>query len=99
LQAPALHRVGSTSLAIFKQMRHVAREILQAKTALEAHQRSSQAVARCCLDARVKAVHTRSVSAETLFGTITIPVRTFQCRGCGATFRQEEARSTNARRG
>jgi hypothetical protein len=38
LQAPDLHNVGSVSLAIFAQMRHVARAILQAKIALEAHQ-------------------------------------------------------------
>jgi hypothetical protein len=37
-------------------------------------------------------VHTRRVSPETLFGEITIPVRTFQCRGCGATFRHAERR-------
>jgi hypothetical protein len=29
LQAPDLHRVASTSLAIFAQMRHVARDMLQ----------------------------------------------------------------------
>lgn len=91
LQASDLHSVGSASLAIFEQMRHVAREILQAKIALEAHQRSRQEVARCCPNARAKYVHTRSVSPETLFGKITIPVRTFQCRGCGATFRPDDA--------
>ena len=54
LQAPDLHSVASASLAIFEQMRHVARDILQAKTALEAQQRSSQDIPRCCPEARVK---------------------------------------------
>jgi hypothetical protein len=91
LQAPDLHSVATASLAIFAQMRDVAREILQAKIALEAQQHRSQDVARCCTDARVKYVHTRTVSPETLFGEITIPVRTFQCGGCGATFRPDDA--------
>lgn len=91
LQAPDLHNVGSASLAIFAQMRHVAREILQAKVALEAQQRKNQAVPRCCPEARAQYVHTRTVSPETLFGEIRIPVRTFQCRGCGATFRPDDA--------
>jgi hypothetical protein len=34
LQAPDLHSVATASLAIFAQMRDVAREILQAKIAL-----------------------------------------------------------------
>jgi len=91
LQAPDLHSVATTSLAIFAQMREVAREILQAKIALEAQQRRSQDVARCCPGARVTYVHTRTVSPETLFGEVHIPVRTFQCRGCGATFRPDDA--------
>jgi hypothetical protein len=36
LQAPDLHSVATAALAIFKQMREVARAILQAKIALEA---------------------------------------------------------------
>jgi hypothetical protein len=36
LQAPNLHHVGSASLAIFTQMRQLAREMLQAKITLEA---------------------------------------------------------------
>ena len=91
LQAPDLQSVASASLAIFEQMRHVAREILQTKIALEAQQRRSQDVPRCCPEASVRYVHTRTVSPETLFGEITIPVRTFQCRGCGATFRPDDA--------
>jgi hypothetical protein len=35
-------------------------------------------------------VHTRSVSPHTLLGEITIPVRTFQCHGCGVTFRPDD---------
>ena len=38
LQAPDLHNVATASLAIFAQMREVAREILQAKITLEAQQ-------------------------------------------------------------
>lgn len=90
LQAPDLQSVAPASLAIFAQMRDVAREVLQAKIALEARQRRSQDVARCCPDAHVKYVHTRTVSPETLFGEITIPVRTFQCGGCGATLRPDD---------
>jgi hypothetical protein len=36
-------------------------------------------------------VHTRTVSPETLFGEIIIPVRTFRCHGCGTTFRPDDA--------
>jgi hypothetical protein len=90
LQAADLHSVAPASLAIFAQMREVAREILQAKIALEAQQRRRQDVARCCPDASVRYVHTRTVSPETLFGQITIPVRTFQGGGCGATFRPDD---------
>ena len=54
LQAPDLHSVAPASLAIFAQMREVAREILQAKMALEAPQRRRQDVARCCPDASMR---------------------------------------------
>jgi hypothetical protein len=91
LQAPDLHSVATASLAIFAQLREVARELLQAKMALEAQQRRRQDVGRCCPDANVRDVHTRTVSPETLFGQITIPVRTFQCDGCGATCRPDDA--------
>ena len=90
LQAPDLTSVANVSLAIFAQMRHVAREMLQAKVALEAEQCRSRDVTRCCPDASVKYVHTRTVSPETLLGEIRIPVRTFQCRGCGAMFRPDD---------
>jgi hypothetical protein len=83
--------VASASLAIFVQMREVAREILQAKIMLEAQQRRTWEVVRCCPEASVPYVHTRSVSPETLCGEIAIPVRTFQCRGCGAPFRPDDA--------
>ena len=91
LQAPDLHSVASTSLAIFAQRRQVAREILQAKTVLEAQQCRSQEVARCCPDASVRYIHTRTVSPETWLGKMTIPVRTFQCSGCGTAFRPDDA--------
>jgi hypothetical protein len=90
LQAPDLHSVATSSLAIFTQMREVAREILQAKIMLEAEQRRSQDVTRCCPEANVRYVHTRTVSPETLFGEITIPVQTFQGGGCGATCRPDD---------
>jgi len=91
LQAPDLHHVASASLAVFAQMRQVAREILQAKIAFEAQQCRRQAVGRCCPATSVQYVHTRTVGPETLFGEITIPIRTFQCSGCGATFRPDDA--------
>jgi hypothetical protein len=90
LQASDLHSVAAASLAIFEQMRQVARDILQAKIDLEAQQRQSTAVARCCQDASVSYVHTRAVSPETLFGEGCIPVRTFQCGGCGASLRPDD---------
>jgi hypothetical protein len=71
-------------------MRHVAREILQAKITLEAQPLKSQNIARCCQDASMRDVHTRTVSPETLFGEVSIPIRTFQCNGCGATFRPDD---------
>jgi hypothetical protein len=45
LQAPDLHSVASASLALFAQMREVAREILQAKITLETQQLKSQDIA------------------------------------------------------
>jgi hypothetical protein len=90
LQAPDLHNVASASWAIFTQMRQVARDILQAKITLEAQQLTRAAVIPCCPAAGVTSVHTRTVSPETLLGEITIPVRTFQCHGCGATFRPDD---------
>jgi hypothetical protein len=90
LQAPDLHSVAAASLAIFEQMRYVARDILQAKITLEAQQRKRADIKPCCPEAGVTYVHTRPVSPETLFGEITIPVRTFQCRGCGALFRPDD---------
>jgi Uncharacterised protein family (UPF0236) len=90
LQAPDLHSVASASLAIFAQMRQVAHDILQAKITLEAQQLKRADVTLCCQEAGVTYVHTRTVSPETLFGEITIPVRTFQCRGCGALLRPDD---------
>jgi hypothetical protein len=90
LQAPDLRSVASASLAIFAQMRPVARDILQAKITLEAQQLTRADVPPCCPAVGVTYVHTRTVSPETLFGEITIPVRTFQCRGCGALFRPDD---------
>jgi hypothetical protein len=90
LQAPDLHSIASASLAIGGQMREVAREILQAKMALEAQQLKNQDVARCCQEASVQYVHTRTVRPKTLLGEITIPVRTFHCCGCGTTFRPDD---------
>jgi hypothetical protein len=90
LQAPDLHNVGSASLAIFAQMRQVAREILQAKINLEAQQLKSQDIAPCCQEASMTYVHTRTVSPQTLFGEVCIPIRTFQCGGCGASRRPDD---------
>jgi hypothetical protein len=90
LQAPDLHSVASASLAILAQVRHIARDILQAKITLEAQQRTRADVTPCCQEAGMTYVHTRSVSPETLFGEITIPVRTFQCHSCGATVRPDD---------
>jgi hypothetical protein len=90
LQAPDLHRVAHASLAIFAQMRPVARAMLQAKITLEAQQLTRADITPCCQQAGVTYVHTRTVSPETLLGKITIPVRTFRCRGGGALFRPDD---------
>jgi hypothetical protein len=90
LQAPDLHSVAAASLAIFAQLRQVARDILQAKIDLEAQQRQHTAVTPCCQEAYARYVHTRTVSPETLFGEVCIPVRTFQCSGCGASIRPDD---------
>jgi hypothetical protein len=91
LQASDLHRVAAASLAIFEHIRDVGRALLQAKVELEAQQFRGQAVPHCCQQAEVRYVHTRTVSPMTLFGVITIPVRTFQCHGCGASLRPDDA--------
>jgi hypothetical protein len=90
LEASDLQTVATASLAIFDQMREVARTLLQAKVDLEAHKLRRQAVTPCCPGASLKYVHTRTVQPITLFGPITIPVRTFQCEGCGATQRPDD---------
>jgi hypothetical protein len=90
LQAPDLPSVASASLAIFAPMRQVARDLLQAKITLEAQQRKRADIKACGPEAGVTSVHTRTVSPETLFGELTIPVRTFQCRGCGALCRPDD---------
>jgi hypothetical protein len=84
--------VAAASLTIIDQMREVARALLQAKVDLEAHKLHRQAVTPCCPGATLKYVHTRTVQPTTLFGPITIPVRTFQCEGCNATRRPDDAR-------
>jgi hypothetical protein len=90
LQASDLHSVATVSLAIFAQIRQVAREILQAKITVEAQQLKGTAVAPCCPNASVRYVHTRLVRPQTLFGQVHIPVRTFQCGGCGASLRPDD---------
>ena len=90
LQAPDLHRVATASLAIFAQLREGAREMLQAKMTLEAQPLKSADVARCCQDSRMRYLHTRTVSPQTLWGEVYIPGRTFQCRGCGASLRPDD---------
>jgi len=91
LETADLQTVATASLAIFEQMREVARALLQAKIDLEAHKLQSQAITPCCAGAALQYVPTRTVQPTTLFGPITIPVRTFQCTGCGATQRPDDA--------
>jgi hypothetical protein len=90
LQASDLHSVATASRAIFAQLREVAREILQAKITVTAQQLKSADIPPCCPASRVRYLHTRTVSPQTLLGEITIPVRTFQCRGCGASLRPDD---------
>jgi len=91
LEAADLQPVATASIALFNQMWEVARALLQAQVDLAAHQLHSQAVTPCCAGAALKYVHTRTVQPTTLFGPITIPVRPFQCEGCGATPRPDDA--------
>jgi hypothetical protein len=90
LQTPDLHSVAAASMAIFEQMRPVARAMLQAKITMEAQQLKGTDVAPCCQNASVRYVHTRTVSPQTLFGEVCIPVRTFECGGCGASLRPDD---------
>jgi hypothetical protein len=89
-QAPDLHSVAAASLAIVEQVRHGARDILQAKITLQAQPRKRADIKPCCPEAGVTSVHTRPVSPETWFGESTMPVRTCQCRGCRALFRPDD---------
>jgi hypothetical protein len=90
-EAADLQPVATASLAIFDQIREVARVLLQAKVDLEADKLHNQAVRPCCPDARLTYVHTRTVQPTTLFGTIEVPVRTFHCHGCGTSLRPDDA--------
>jgi hypothetical protein len=90
LQASDLHRVATASLAIFAQLREVAREILQAKITIETQQLKSADIAPCYPDTCVRLIHTRPVSPQTLFGEVHMAVRTFQCSGCGAFLRPDD---------
>jgi hypothetical protein len=90
LQASDLHRVATASLAIFAQIRPVAREMLQAKIRVEAQQLKGTDVTPCCEPASVRYVHTRLVSPQTSCGEVCIPVCTFQCGGCGASLRPDD---------
>jgi hypothetical protein len=83
LDAADLPTVATASLAIFEQIREVARAMLQAKVDLEAAKLRCQAVRPCCPEADLPYVHTRTVQPTTLFGPMAIPVRTFPCHGCG----------------
>jgi AmiR/NasT family two-component response regulator len=65
LQATDLHSVATASLAIFEQMRQVAREMLQAKSHLEAQQLKGTAVVPCGQEVSARDVHTRTVSPQT----------------------------------
>src|SRR5262245_48970738 len=77
-------------MAIFAQMREVARAILQTKVDLEAYQRRHQGTVPCCPTAALTYVHTRTVPPTTWFGPIAMPVRTFHCDGCGSFLRPDD---------
>ena len=82
--------MATASLAIFTQVRDVAREILQAKITLEAQQLKGADIVPCCPDSRARDIHTRTVSPQTLLGEGQIPVHTFQGGGCGASPRPDD---------
>jgi hypothetical protein len=83
LQASDLPSVATASLAIFTKLREVAREILQAKITREAQQLKSLDIAPCCPEARVRYIHTRTVSPQTLFGGCTFPCAPSSVAGVG----------------
>ena len=74
MQAPDLPSVAWASLAIFTQIRQVARDLLQAKITREAQQRTRTEVTSCGPEASLAQVDTRTVGPETLLGEIMIPV-------------------------
>lgn len=89
-QAPNRPSVASASRAIVAQRRPVVRDLLQVKITLEAQQRTRADLTPCGQEAGMTEVDPRRVSPVTLLGEITIPVRTFQCRGCGTLFRPDD---------
>jgi hypothetical protein len=90
LQAADLQHVATASLAIFEQIRPVAREILPAKITGEAQQLKGTDVAPGGEHASGRDVHTRLVSPQTVCGEVCIPVRTFPCGGGGASLRPDD---------
>jgi hypothetical protein len=91
LDAQDLQDIAAASLVIFERIREVARAVLQAKIDLAADRLTRQAPLPCCPPAAMTYIHTRTVNPTTLFGTVTVPVRTFRCTGCGATTRPDDA--------
>lgn len=92
LDDSALASASAASLAIFEKFRDVGRAILQAwvdeRFAALAEVRPEQC---WCGNPTLTLVHTRQVTAKTLFGEIVFPYRTFSCAACGALIRPDDA--------
>ncbi len=90
LDEPAETSLAATSLTLFEQVRNVARHILQAKVDLADKELKRQPVRPCCPATHLRYVHTRTVSPTTIFGPITLAVRTFECPKCGQLWRPDD---------
>jgi hypothetical protein len=82
--------LAAASLLLMEKFREVARQTLQAWADLRAREIEGSAVKPCCDGSSMRLVHTRPVTVRTLFGEVTLRVRTFQCSGCGRYWRPDD---------
>ena len=80
------------SLLLFDKFRDVARQTLQAWADLRARELRADPVDPCCKDAAMHFVSARSTTVLTLFGEVSLPVRTCRCTEC-KTYRHPDDRA------
>jgi hypothetical protein len=91
LDDPALGSMPAASLALFEKFRDVCREILQSWVDERFAALSVSRPERCpCGGEGPGYVHRRSVTANTLFGGVVLPFRTFQCEACQSYLRPDD---------